>query len=91
METTKAIRTKFIHDRPLPPSEPAKQKMPQANWNEKQKTILLEILVELKKSGDIGQDNSIKKAAWTTILQQFNYQAGVGLARVYPLRVAGFN
>ena len=51
--------------------------MPQANWNEKQKTILLEILVELKKSGDIGQDNSIKKAAWTTILQQFNFQAGV--------------
>jgi len=89
--TTKTIRTKFIQDRPLPPSTlppstlppslPAKQRMPQANWSDKHKELFLEILLELKKNGDIGQDNSIKKAGWTTIVQEFNKAANVNYVK----------
>ena len=74
---TQAIRSKAALDRMFAQSENDKNKkprMPQANWTDKQKECLLDLLLEAKKKGEIGQDNSIKKAVWTAINTAFNNQ-----------------
>ena len=67
---TQAIRSKAALDRMYAQSENEKNKkprMPQANWTDKQKECLLDLLLEAKKKEEIGQDNSIKKAVWAAI------------------------